>query len=35
MESFRSVKENSNSLLSVMASVGQGSTQRAQWMQRS
>ena len=30
----RLVKLNSNSLLSVMASVGQASTHRSQWMQR-
>ena len=32
--SRRLVKENSNSLLSVIASVGQASTHRSQWMQR-
>jgi hypothetical protein len=34
MASARFVKENSNSFVSVMASVGQASTHRSQWMQR-
>ncbi len=34
MASLRLVKENSNSLDSVMASVGHASTHRSQWMQR-
>jgi len=34
MASLRLVKENSISFDSVMASVGQASTHRSQWMQR-